>query len=180
MRVVAGERGGIRLTAPPDGRTRPTSDMIREALFSMLGEISGWTVLDPFAGSGALGLEALSRGAAQADFCELSAAALRALRANIERLGYADRCVVRRQDATRRMAADAAAERRYDLLLLDPPYRMLPELQETLCLHLPRITSPQGRVVVESASAAEAPRLPLETVVSRVHGDTRVTILRHA
>ena len=97
-----------------------------------------------------------------------------------ERLGYADRCVVRRQDATRRMAADAAAERRYDLLLLDPPYRMLPELQETLCLHLPRITSPQGRVVVESASAAEAPRLPLETVVTRVHGDTRVTILRHA
>ena len=83
MRIVAGERKGMRLDAPAGRGTRPTSDRLRESLFSVLGDVSGLRVLDPFAGSGALGLEALSRGAVRADFCETAAPALRALRANV-------------------------------------------------------------------------------------------------
>src|SRR5438045_2681892 len=118
MRIVAGERKGARLLAPRGADTRPTSDLVREALFGILRDVAGAQVLDPFAGSGALGLEALSRGAARAEFCELSATALRALRANVERLGYADRCAVRRQDGRRRIRADAAAGRTYDLIVI--------------------------------------------------------------
>ena len=84
MRIVAGERGGTRLSAPRGDGTRPTRDRVREALFAILGDVEGADVLDAFAGSGALGLEALSRGAATAAFCETSTAALRALRENVE------------------------------------------------------------------------------------------------
>jgi len=94
MRIVAGERGGRRISAPRGAVTRPTSDRVREALFSILGDLGGVEVLDAFAGSGALGLEALSRGAATATFWETSTAALRALRGNIEALGFGDRTTV--------------------------------------------------------------------------------------
>jgi 16S rRNA (guanine966-N2)-methyltransferase len=153
---------------------------VREALFSILGErVMDAEVLDLFAGSGALGLEALSRGAARADFCELSAAALRSLHANVERLGYADRCSVRRQDGRRRIRADAAAGRVYDLLLIDPPYRMLAALQHEIFLHLPQLLAPQGRLAVEGPAAAPAPTLPLARVAERDYGGTRLTVFRH-
>src|SRR5437660_10991620 len=105
MRVIAGTHRGRELIAPKGRATRPTSDRLREALFSILGDVGGLRVLDAFAGSGALGLEALSRGAGHAVFCETAPLALRALRANVERLGYRDRCEVRRQDGRRRIAA---------------------------------------------------------------------------
>jgi 16S rRNA (guanine966-N2)-methyltransferase len=178
MRIVAGERKGARLVAPRGPDTRPTSDMVREALFAILGDIAGATVLAPFAGSGALGLEALSRGAVRADFCELSAAALRALRANVERLGYADRCAVRRQDGRRRIRADAAAGRVYDLLLIDPPYRMLAALQDEIFLHLPQLLAPAGHLAVEGPADAPALGLPLDPVADRAYGGTRLTVLR--
>src|SRR5258707_14629336 len=87
MRVIAGQWGGRRLAAPPGRATRPTSDRVREALFSILGPLDGERVLDLFAGSGALGLEALSRGAASATLVERAPAALRALRENVAALG---------------------------------------------------------------------------------------------
>ena len=146
----------------------------------MLGDPSGAVALDAFAGSGALGLEALSRGAARAVFCETSAAALRALRENIARLGVADRVEVSRADARRRMAADAAAGAAYDLILLDPPYRMLAALQEPFSLHLPALLAPGGVVVVESSSAQGPLDLPLGRVASRTYGDVRLTLYRHA
>src|SRR5215213_6124095 len=121
MRVIAGRWGGRRLQAPPGEATRPTSDRVREALFSVLGErVTGARVLDLFAGSGALGIEALSRGAAEATFVDAAPAALKALRANLEALG-AD-AEIRRQDALRFLAGASAAARQYDLVLLDPPY----------------------------------------------------------
>ena len=178
MRIVAGERKGARLAAPPGADTRPTSDMVREAMFSILGGVDGDLVLDPFAGSGALGLEALSRGAARAEFCELSTAALRAVRENVERLGYGDRCVVRRQDGRRRLRDDHARGRTYDLMLIDPPYRMLPVLQDEFLLHLPHLLAPGGRLVIEGPADCEAPPLPLELVRSRVHGGTRIAVFR--
>jgi 16S rRNA (guanine966-N2)-methyltransferase len=121
MRIVAGEFGGRRLIVPKDARVRPTADRVREAWMSILGgEIAGARVLDLYAGSGALGLEALSRGAASAEFVELGAASLEALRANVAALGLADRARVHRGDALRfaeRLGPDAC-----DLAFADPPY----------------------------------------------------------
>lgn len=121
MRIVGGTLGGRRLVAPKDGRVRPTADRVREAWMSILGEaLEGARVLDLYAGSGALGLEALSRGAASADFVELGAASLEALRANIAALGVADRARVHRSDALR--FAERLAPGAYDLAFADPPY----------------------------------------------------------
>jgi 16S rRNA (guanine966-N2)-methyltransferase len=180
VRVIAGERKGFRLDAPRGEETRPTSDRLREALFSILGGVDDLAVLDAFAGSGALGLEALSRGAGTADFCDTQAAALRALRDNIERLGYRDRARVRRQDARRRMAADHDAGITYELILIDPPYRMLPALQKHFALHLPALLVPDGLVTIESPGAAGPLDLPLAIETTRLHGDVRLTVYRNA
>ena len=180
MRVIAGERKGFRLDSPRGGETRPTSDRLREALFSILGGVDDLAVLDAFAGGGALGLEALSRGAATADFCDTSTAALRALRDNVERLGYGDRARVRRQDARRRMAADHDAGVTYELILIDPPYRMLPALQKHFALHLPALLVPDGLVTIESPGAAGPLHLPLAIETTRLHGDVRLTVYRNA
>jgi 16S rRNA (guanine966-N2)-methyltransferase len=120
MRIIAGEFRGRRLTAPP-GPVRPTADRVREAWFSVLGSaLHEARVVDLFAGSGALGLEALSRGAAHATFVELAPASLRTLRANIAALGLEGRALVRRADALRyveRLVAGA-----FDVAFADPPY----------------------------------------------------------
>jgi len=176
MRIVAGEKGGRRISAPRGAVTRPTSDRVREALFSILGDVAGADVLDAFAGSGALGLEALSRGAERAIFWETSNPALRALQDNIEALGYGDRATVSRRDARRQLAADDAAGRRYNLILLDPPYRMLPALQRHFALHIPRLLAPGGLAVVESPGGSPALELPLAARTSRRYGDTRITV----
>ncbi|HUF36039.1 MAG TPA: 16S rRNA (guanine(966)-N(2))-methyltransferase RsmD [Gemmatimonadales bacterium] len=121
MRIVGGSFGGRRLVVPRGGRVRPTADRVREAWMSILGgEIEGARVLDLYAGSGALGLEALSRGAATAEFVELGAASLAALRANIEALGLEDRVRVHRGDALG--FAERLGPGAYDLAFADPPY----------------------------------------------------------
>jgi 16S rRNA (guanine966-N2)-methyltransferase len=121
VRVVGGEFGGRRLAVPKDARVRPTADRVREAWMSILGEaLQDARVLDLFAGSGALGLEALSRGAAAATFVELSPASLEALRANVAALGVTERATVHRGDALRfagRLEAGA-----FDVAFADPPY----------------------------------------------------------
>jgi 16S rRNA (guanine966-N2)-methyltransferase len=122
-RIIAGEFGGRRLTVPADVRVRPTADRVREAWMSILGSrLAGARVLDLFAGSGALGLEALSRGAAHATFVDVGAASLAAIRANIDALGVGDRTEVHRGDAIRfveRVEPDA-----FDLALADPPFTL--------------------------------------------------------
>ena len=121
MRIVAGEFGGRRLAVPKDARVRPTADRVREAWMSILGAaLPGARVLDLYAGSGALGLEALSRGAVSADFVELSAASLRALEANIRALGVDGRATVHRGDALR--YAERLPPAAFDVALADPPY----------------------------------------------------------
>jgi 16S rRNA (guanine966-N2)-methyltransferase len=122
VRIVAGEFGGRRLVVPRDGRVRPTADRVREAWMSILGpELDGARVLDLFAGSGALGLEALSRGAASATFVETAPASLEALRANIAALDVASRVSVHRGDALR--FAQGLVGGAYDVAFADPPYR---------------------------------------------------------
>ena len=121
MRIVAGEFGGRRLSRPKDARVRPTADRVREAWMSILaGAIPGARVLDLYAGSGALGLEALSRGAASATFVELNPPSLQALQANVAALGVADRATVHRGDALRYVEGLPAGA--FDIALADPPY----------------------------------------------------------
>jgi 16S rRNA (guanine966-N2)-methyltransferase len=174
VRVIAGEWGGRRLVAPPGAATRPTSDRVREALFSVLGErVSGARVLDLFAGSGALGLEALSRGAAEATFVDSAPAALKALRSNLASLGA--EAVVRRADALRFATNAAAAGDQYDLVFLDPPYRLAGRLGAQLSAILPAVIAPGGAVVAES-DRREPIDLSLPLLDERRYGDTLIRI----
>lgn len=176
MRIVAGSHGGRRLVAPPGDTTRPTSDRVREALFSMLGPLDGHEVLDLFAGSGALGLESLSRGARRAVLVERDRRALVALRTNVAALGFGDgRAVVRAGDAGR-VARDAAAgAEAYDLVFLDPPYRLAAGFGATHGALLDALLAPGARVVSESDR-----RTPMELAVpltqERRYGDTLIRI----
>jgi 16S rRNA (guanine966-N2)-methyltransferase len=121
VRIVGGEFGGRRLAIPDDPRVRPTADRVREAWMSILQQaLPGARVLDLYAGSGALGLEALSRGAASAEFVELNAPSLSALKANIATLGVEARTTVHRGEALR--FAGRLQPGAYDLALADPPY----------------------------------------------------------
>jgi 16S rRNA (guanine966-N2)-methyltransferase len=156
---------------PPHG-TRPTSDRVREALFSMLGaRVDGARVLDLFAGSGALGLEALSRGAAEATFVDSAPAALRAVRANLEALG--GEAAVVRSDARRFLGSASAAARQYDLVFLDPPYRLAGRLGRELSEALPPVLAPDALVVSESDRRTPLHiELPLHD--ERRYGDTLI------
>ena len=121
MRIIAGEFKGRRIGRPDDPRVRPITDRLKESWFGVLGpRIAQASVVDLFAGSGALGLEALSRGAASVDFVEFSGPSLAALRTNLDSLGVADRVHVRRADALR--FATRLDVRAYDVALADPPF----------------------------------------------------------
>jgi 16S rRNA (guanine966-N2)-methyltransferase len=174
MRIIAGSRKGARIFAPRGLDVRPTGDRVREAIFNLVGPVDGADVLDLFAGSGAMGLEALSRGAATATFVESDRAAAETIVKNLDKLGL-EGATVFREDAVRRLASDAAAGRRYDLVLVDPPYRMLARFLPTLAAHLPTVVMEDGVVVVES-EAKEEPELPLSLRTSRRYGSVRVTL----
>jgi 16S rRNA (guanine966-N2)-methyltransferase len=174
MRIIAGSRKGARIFAPKGADTRPTGDRVRESVFNLVGPVDGAEVLDLFAGSGALGLEALSRGASHATFVESDRAAAETIVRNVEKLAL-EGATVLRDDVTRRLAADAASGRRYDLVLIDPPYRMLARFLPTLATYLPAVVAPGGTVVVES-EAREEPELPLPLRTSRPYGSVRVTL----
>jgi 16S rRNA (guanine966-N2)-methyltransferase len=174
MRVIAGAYGGRTLKAPPGDATRPTSDRVREALFSILGgRLQGALVLDLFAGSGALGIEALSRGAAQATFVDSAPAAIRALRANLEALGQ--QAEVRREDALGFLGAASAGGAQYDLVFLDPPYRLAERLAPALSEALPAVLAPGAVAVAESDRRAPL-ALDLPLLDERRYGDTLIRI----
>lgn len=175
MRVIAGRFGGRRLSAPRGAGTRPTADRVREALFSMLGPLEGISVLDLFAGTGALGIEALSRGAQRAVFVERDRRALSALRANLAALGLDPAAEVRPQDAFAALALAGAAGERYRLVFLDPPYAQAAAWGPKLAQALPEVLAPDGLVVVEADRRAPlAIGLPVRR--QRRYGDTSITI----
>ena len=177
-RVIAGRLGGRRLQAPPGRDTRPTADRVREALFSALGPLDGEAVLDLFAGSGALGIEALSRGAASALFVERDRRAQAALRANLDALGLgAAQAVVAAKDAFAALRDASQRGAAYDLVFLDPPYRDAPGLGPELAKALAPVLAPDARVVCESDRRAPLD-LGLPAVLDRRYGDTRLTIHR--
>ena len=171
MRVIAGRWGGRRLQAPPGDATRPTSDRVREALFSVLGpRVGGAHVLDLFAGSGALGIEALSRGATSAVFVERDARAAATINRNLDALGAEGD--VRRQDALRFLAS---GEGPFDLVFCDPPYDSASRLAGPLAERLPALTRETARIVTESDKRNPLD-LPFPLVVERTYGDTRIAI----
>jgi len=179
MRVIAGRFGGRRLNAPAGRLTRPTSDRVREALFSMLGDVERACVLDLFAGTGALGIEALSRGACRAVFVERGAGALRALSENLEALGIEPTAgEVRRRDALAALRSARASEETYDLVFIDPPYRQARDLGPELSTVLPSLLRPAARVVVESDRRTPL-ELGMEVEQERRYGDTSIRIHRH-
>jgi 16S rRNA (guanine966-N2)-methyltransferase len=170
VRVVAGEFKGRRLVAPRGVRTRPTADRVREALFSMLGDVSGARVLDLYAGSGALGIEALSRGAGSAVFVDRDPRAVAAIERNLESLGLEQE--VLRQDAVRFLAR---AEGTFDLVFCDPPYDSASRLAGPLAQGLPALTSEHARIVTESDKRNPL-ELPFPLITERTYGETRIAI----
>ncbi|HSZ70390.1 MAG TPA: 16S rRNA (guanine(966)-N(2))-methyltransferase RsmD [Solirubrobacteraceae bacterium] len=180
MRVIAGTFGGRRLHAPRGRATRPTSERVREALFSMLGPLQGEVVLDLFAGTGALAIEALSRGAARAVLVERDRRALGALERNLAELGLGPvQAEVRRDEALRAVRNACGRAETYDLVFVDPPYGQAGELGRELAVALPPLLAPRARVVVESDARRGGPSLlPIAVEAQRRYGDTSVTIHR--
>jgi 16S rRNA (guanine966-N2)-methyltransferase len=174
VRIVAGSRRGHRIAAPKGVVTRPTSDRVRESVFSIIGPVEGARVLDLFAGSGAMGLEALSRGAASCLFVERDREASRVIQANLERLRLTG-AVVASRDAAAVLREERERGRTYDLVLADPPYdeweRHAPALGELV----PAVLAPDGLVLVETAERVE-PDLPLPIVTTRRYGSARITV----
>jgi 16S rRNA (guanine966-N2)-methyltransferase len=174
VRIVAGSRKGHRISAPKGAVTRPTGDRVREATFSVIGPVEGAAVLDLFAGSGALGLEALSRGAASCVFVERDRDAARAIQANLEKLRLTGATIANR-DVVAALRQERTRGRRYDLVLVDPPYgeweRHAPNLAELL----PDVLADDGLVVVETSERVE-PELPLDLVTTRRYGSARITV----
>jgi 16S rRNA (guanine966-N2)-methyltransferase len=174
VRVVAGRLGGRTLVTPRGQATRPTSDRVREALFSILGEaVVGARVLDLFAGSGALAIEALSRGASEATLVDSSAAAVTAIRRNLDALGLD--AEIRRQDALSYLRGASRDARQYDLVFLDPPYRRASALGHELSATLFPVLAPRARVVAESDRRAPLD-LDLALLDERRYGDTLIRL----
>jgi 16S rRNA (guanine966-N2)-methyltransferase len=180
MRVIAGRYGGRRLKAPKGRRTRPTSDRVREALFAMLGDIEDVRVLDLFAGTGALGIEALSRGAGHAVFVESDRGAIEAIETNIAALGLSgEQAQIRREHAEDALKRARKRKETYDLILIDPPYERALELGPRLSAALPGVLAPRARVAIESDRRAPLD-LGLVLEKERRYGDTTIAIHRHA
>jgi len=174
VRIVAGSRKGHRIAAPKGVVTRPTGDRVREAVFNIVGPVEEARVLDVFAGSGAMGLEALSRGAARVVFVERDRDACRVIQQNLEKLRLTG-AVVLCQDAVRALREEAARGHRYDLILVDAPYEDWDRYAAPLADLLPALLDDDALAVVETAAKVE-PELPLPVVTSRRYGSARITV----
>lgn len=182
-RIIAGQWGGRRLQVPAKG-TRPTTDRVREALFSRLdhsGVLTGAKVLDLFAGSGALGFEALSRGASEVTLVESGAPAVRVLQTNVRELGAGGQARVVREKVAPFVARSAATTPGFTLVLIDPPYDLNPDEVDAFLEGLPALLAPQATVVLEGSTRARAPQWPaaLEVLTSKDYGETRLFYAEH-
>ncbi|HET6171384.1 MAG TPA: 16S rRNA (guanine(966)-N(2))-methyltransferase RsmD [Gaiellales bacterium] len=179
MRIVAGELGGRRLETPRGRLVRPTAERVREALFARLGPLDGASVLDLFAGSGALGFEALSRGAAACLFADDAAASVACVRQNAKSLGVEERVRVRRADFRRVLRDEARTGSRFDLVLLDPPYTSAPGYAAALGELLGAVLAPGAVIAIESARGLEL-ALDLPADPPRRYGASTIQIIRNA
>jgi 16S rRNA (guanine966-N2)-methyltransferase len=170
MRIIAGELKGRRLVAPRGWRVRPTSDRVREAIFSALGEVEGARVADLFCGTGALAIEALSRGAASAVLVDRDT---RPALGNVEQLGLRDRVELVRADVSSWLESNPGG--RFDLIFVDAPYRLAGRVSRELDTHLPALLAAGGRAVVESGAGAPLRIDSLSRLRQRRYGGTDVS-----
>jgi 16S rRNA (guanine(966)-N(2))-methyltransferase RsmD len=180
MRVIAGEFKGHQLVAPRGWKVRPTSDRVREAIFSALGDrVDGARVLDLYCGTGALAIEALSRGAARATLVDRDT---RPALGNIQRLGLAERAELVRADVGRWLGgvSSAAAAGKFDLVFVDAPYRLADRVARHLNEHLPLLLAGRGRAVIESGARRPLRIDSLEPLRQRRYGAADVTIYAEA
>ncbi len=178
-RIISGEWGGRRLAVPKGDSTRPTTDRVREAVFSSLeshfGSLNGLRILDAYAGTGALGLEAMSRGAAVADFVEKDSKASTTLLANIKTLGAANRGRVHRTTAAAFVRGRSGDQSLWDVVFLDPPYDVPTSELSELIVALDPLVSPDGLFVVErSARSGFSWPDPVEPLREKKYGETQI------
>ena len=171
MRIVGGEHRGARIFAPKGKDTRPTSDRVREAAFNLIGPVDGATVLDLFAGSGAMGLEALSRGAASATFRRERPRGAPVDRAESRKAAACTGATVVQRDVLQALATD---RRTYDLVLCDPPYGYADH--ERLAPYLVKALAPDGLLVYETGAREEPQIQGLSIRTSRTYGSARLTL----
>jgi 16S rRNA (guanine(966)-N(2))-methyltransferase RsmD len=176
MRVIAGEFKGQHLVAPRGWRVRPTSDRVREATFSALGDrVDAARVLDLYCGTGALAIEALSRGAATAVLVDRDT---RPALGNVERLGLPERVELVRADVGRWLAqvSELPAAGKFDLVFVDAPYKLADRVEQDLNTHLPQLLAPTGRAIVESGARRPLRVDSLERLRQRRYGAADVSI----
>ena len=176
MRVIAGELGGQSLVAPRGWKVRPSSDRVREAIFSALGDrVAGARVLDLYCGTGALAIEALSRGAATAVLVDRDT---RPALGNVERLGLGARTELIRSDVGRWLGAPVEETNApgFDLVFVDAPYRLADRVEHDLETHLPRLLARDGRAIVESGAGKPLRISSLERLRQRRYGAADVSI----
>jgi 16S rRNA (guanine966-N2)-methyltransferase len=180
VRVIAGELKGQQLVAPRGWKVRPTSDRVREAIFSALGaRVDGARVLDLYCGTGALAIEALSRGAASALLVDRDT---RPALGNVQRLGLGERADLVRADVGRWLAqvSSPLEAGKFDLVFVDAPYRLADRVAKDLEIHLPRLLAEGGRAVIESGARRPLRIDSLEPLRQRRYGAADVTIYREA
>lgn len=178
--MIAGELGGQLLVAPRGWKVRPTSDRVREAVFSALGaRVLGARVLDLYSGTGALAIEALSRGAAAAVLVDRDT---RPALGNVERLGLRERAELVRSDVERwlQRQGEGGAGERFDLVFVDAPYRLADRVELVLDTHLPPLLAADGRAIVESGARRPLRIGSLEALRQRRYGAADVTIYGEA
>lgn len=180
MRIVGGHHRGRRLVAPKGDRTRPTSDRAREAIFDILFDVRDLAFLDLFAGTGAVGLEALSRGARRAVFAETDRAALESIEANLERLDLSAKAEVVRLDAARAVTERERRGETFDVVFADPPWDRVGELIPKLLAAVPAVLAEGGRFILEHDARTPPPDPPpvLATFDRRKYGDTALAFYR--
>ena len=180
MRVIAGDLKGQRLVAPRGWKVRPTSDRVREAIFSALGDrVDGATVLDLYCGTGALAIEALSRGAGRAVLVDRDT---RPALGNVQRLGLGDRAELVRADVGRWLGqvSPASFAGKFDLVFVDAPYKLADRVTQDLNIHLPRLLADGGRAVIESGARRPLQIDTLEPLRQRRYGAADVSIYAEA
>lgn len=180
MRITGGEAKGRPLASPKGMDIRPTSDRVREAIFNIIGQdLSGFRVLDLFAGTGSLGLEALSRFAQHVIFIDYSNHSINIIRKNLASCGYQDSATILRRDLKRKFPLNhSALQQGFDLIFLDPPYGkdfMTPLLEK---ISTSQLLSNKARVVAELSKIETFPRAigDLQMAATRIYGDTRINI----
>jgi len=181
--VVSGSAKGRPLKAVPGTGTRPTTDKVKEALFSMIGPyFEGGTALDLFAGSGGLGIEALSRGMDKAVFVDLESKSIEVIRANLKATKLEDQAAIYRNDASRALKALAKRSTKFDLVFLDPPYRMKNGDELMLTMHELGLLEPEATIVLEYESKYSYPEQfgPFEQTRKALYGETAVSIYYYA